>query len=83
MPILQPKRQFRVAGYPLPGSGLLANHERVAGAVAGHTFAQHGGQAFHLAGKPLQRRVGGAAARSALETIPRIDCLTLEPLRTR
>ena len=80
---LQTPCEFRVAGHPLPGSGLLANHERVAATVVSHRPAQHGRQAFHLAGKPLQRRVSGAAARSALQSIPRIDCLTLELLRAR
>jgi len=65
---LQPSRQFRVAGH-------------LAASIIGHRPAQHSGQAFHLAGKPLQRRVGGATARSALQSIPRIDCLTLELLR--
>jgi len=46
---LQPSRQFRVAGHP-------------AATVVSHEPAQHGGQAFQLAGKPLQRNVDSAAA---------------------
>ena len=51
--------------------------------IRGHRPAQGGGQAFHLPGKAFQRRIGGAAVRSALQSIPRIDCLTLELLRMR
>jgi len=50
--ITEPARQFRVAGH-------------LAAAVVGHAFAQHGGQALHLASKSFQRRVGGAAAHFA------------------
>jgi len=41
---LQPARQFRMASYPLPGSGLLANQESVAATVTGHGPAQPGRQ---------------------------------------
>jgi len=67
---LQPARQFRVAGHR-------------AALVVSHGSAQHGGQAFHLAGKPFQRRPCAATARCALQSIPRIDCLTLELPGTR
>jgi len=67
---LQAARQFRVAGH-------------LAATVVGHRPAQCRRQPFHLPGEALQRRVGGAAARSALKSIPRIDFLTLELLRMR
>jgi hypothetical protein len=45
----QPARQLRVA-------------DHLAATVVSHRPAQHAGQAFHLAIKPVQCRVGGATA---------------------
>jgi len=62
---LQASRQFGVAGH-------------LRSAITGHRPAQCHGQPFHLPGEAFEGGAGGAAVRSALQSIPRIDCLTLE-----
>jgi len=66
---LQPPGQFRVAGH-------------LGTAIIGHAFAQGRRQAFHLAGEAVEHGIGAVAVRSALQSIPRIDCFTLELHRT-
>jgi hypothetical protein len=61
----QSPRQFRMAGHPLPGSGLLANHERVGATVIGHALAQGRWQSFHLAGEAVERGLGPIAVHFA------------------